>query len=184
MSDSVDPMLGGFEMKDRKNAYAAEAPEPASPWSTFIAGNVILADLSHSDNVEHQDYTTGSVQLGADYRVDKHFTVGALFAYGHTDATLDHNGSSATVDSYSPGVYASYVDGSWYGNGLFSYGYNSYTEDRTISIGALNGTNHGAPQGNQFTGNLTGGYEFHRGGWKFGPRRQPSIRQLGHQFLW
>jgi outer membrane autotransporter protein len=168
MSDSVDSMFGGVDMKDARKVDVMEAPE-TSPWSTFIAGNVVLADLSHGDDVEHQNYTTGSVQLGADYRLDPHFTVGALLAYGHTDATLDHNGSSATVDSYSPGIYASYVDGGWYGNALFAYGYNSYTEDRNVSLGAVNGTNHGAPQGNQFTGNLTGGYEFHRGGWKFGP---------------
>ncbi len=178
MSDTVDPIFGSIDMKDMKKVYVAEAPE-TSRWSTFVAGNVVLADLSHSDDVEHQDYTTGSVQLGADYRLDPHFTVGALLAFGHTDATLDHNGSSATVDSYSAGIYGSYVDGGWYGNGLFSYGYNSYTEDRNISIGALDGTNHGAPQGNQFTGNLTGGYEFHRGGWKFGPVASLQYVNLG-----
>jgi autotransporter-associated beta strand protein len=179
LSDAVDPIFGGVDMKDNKDMRIAEAPEPASPWSTFIAGDVVLADLSHTDDTEHQDYTTGSVMLGADYRIDKHFTVGALLAYGHTGATLDHNGSSATVDSYSPGIYASYVDGGWYGNGLFSYSYNSYTEDRNISTGALTGTNHGAPQGNQFTGNLTGGYEFHRGGWKFGPVASLQYVNLG-----
>ena len=169
MSDAVDPVLGGIDMKDMKSVRNEEAADTASRWSTFIAGNVVLADLSHTEDLAHQDYTTTSVKLGADYRIDKHFTVGALLAYGHTDATLDHNGSSATVDSYSPGVYASYVDGGWYGNGLFSYGYNSYTEARDISIGGVRGTNDGAPQGNQYTGNLTGGYEFQRGGLKFGP---------------
>ena len=179
MSDAVDPLFGGIDMKDAKMTHDLEPPESASPWSTFIAGNVVLADLSHTDDVEHQDYTTGSVKLGADYRMDKHLTVGALLAYGHTDATLDHNGSSATVDTYSPGIYASYVDGGWYGNGLFAYGYNSYTEDRNVAIGAVNGTNHGAPQGNQFTGNLTGGYEFQRGGWKFGPVASLQYVNLG-----
>ncbi|HEY0256016.1 MAG TPA: autotransporter domain-containing protein [Candidatus Methylacidiphilales bacterium] len=167
ISDVGEPILGGVELGDAKETRAT--PEPSSRWSTFIAGNVVLADLSHSEDLAHQDYTTGAVTLGADYRIDAHFTVGALVGYSHTDANLDHIGSTATVDSYSPGIYASYVDGGWYGNGLFSYDYNSYTEDRNIQIGALNGTNHGAPQGNQFNGNLTGGYEFQKGGWKFGP---------------
>ncbi len=179
ISDSVDSIFGGSDMKDMKATRSAEAQGPGSPWSTFIAGNVVLADLSHTDDIEHQDFTTGSVKLGADYRLDPHFTVGALLAFGHTDATLDHQGSKATVDSYSPAVYASYVDGGWYGNGLFSYGYNSYTEDRHISIGALDGTNHGAPQGNQYNGNLTGGYEFQRGGWKFGPVASLQYVNLG-----
>jgi outer membrane autotransporter protein len=83
------------------------------------------------------------------------------------------------VDTYSPGIYASYVNGGWYGNALFAYGYNSYTEDRTISIGTLSGANHGAPQGNQYTGNLTGGYEFKCGNFKFGPIAGAQYVNLG-----
>jgi outer membrane autotransporter protein len=167
LSDSASPVLAGVDMKEVKSAPTNEMS--ADQWSTFVAGDVILADLSHNEDLAHQDYTTGSVTLGADYRLDAHFTVGGLFAYGHTDADLDHIGSKTTDDSYSPGVYASYVDGGWYGNGLFSYGYNSYTSDRNINLGTLSGDNRGATQGNLYVGNLTGGYEFKQCGWKFGP---------------
>jgi outer membrane autotransporter protein len=156
-------------MVDTKE-MAPVASETPDRWSAFIAGEVTLADLDHDDqDLAHQDYTTGSVMLGLDYRIDDHFTVGGLLDYSHTDATLDHIGSSGTVDTYSPGVYASYVDGPWYGNALVTYGFNSYTEDRNIDIGALTGTNHGAPDGNQYTGSLTGGYEFQSGNFKYGP---------------
>ncbi len=164
LSDVADPILGGV---DTKKMISPE--RPSDPWSTWIAGNVILADLSHDQDLAHQDYTTGGVTLGADYQLDQHFLVGGLLAYGHTDATLDHIGSKTTDDSYSPGIYASYVDGGWYGNGMFSYGYNSYTSDRNIQIGTLSGDNHGATQGNLYVTNLTGGYEFKENAWKFGP---------------
>ena len=157
------------EMVDTKEMAPASS-EPADRWSAFIAGQVILADLDHDDqDLAHQDYTTGSVMLGLDYRIDDHFTVGGLLDYSHTDADLDHIGSTGTVDTYSPGIYASYVDGPWYGNALFTYGFNSYTEDRNIDIGTLTGTNHGAPDGNQYTASLTGGYEFQSGDFKYGP---------------
>jgi len=170
LSDVVDPVMAGIKMTDPKDLKSDIQSEPVDRGSTFIAGNVIMADLSHDQDLAHQSYTTGSVTLGADYRIDPNWTIGALLAYGHTDATLDHIGSKTTVDSYSPGIYASYVDKTgWYGNALVSYGYNSYTEDRNIQIGALNGTNHGAPQGNQYVGSLTGGYEFKEGNWKIGP---------------
>ena len=167
------------DAKDMKEMAPVSPSEPADRWSTFIVGDVILADLSHDQDMAHQDYTTGSVMLGADYRLDDHFTVGALLAYSHTDADLDHIGSSATVDTYSPGIYASYVDGGWYGNALFTYGYNSYTEDRNIDIGGLTGTNHGAPQGTQYTGSLTGGYEFRSGDFKYGPIAGVQYVNLG-----
>jgi outer membrane autotransporter protein len=164
LSDSVESVLGGTDMKS-----AQVNTMPTDRWSTFIAGDVILADLSHNSNLQDADYTTGDVTAGADYRLDDHFTVGALFAYSHTDASLDRRGSSATVDSYSPGIYASYVDKGWYGNGLATYGRNAYTSDRVIDIPGLQGDNHGGTSGNQGTLNLTGGYEFQKGAFKFGP---------------
>jgi len=157
------------EMQDPKEMQPVTASATPDPWSTFIVGDVTLADLSHDQDLAHEDYTTGSVMLGADYRLDDHWTVGGLFAYSHTDANLDDIGSTATVDTYSTGVYGSYVDGGWYGNALFTYGFNSYTEDRNISIGDFTGTNYGAPDGNQYTGSLVGGYEFRSGDFKYGP---------------
>ena len=171
-------MRNAADAKDMKEMQPA-AQIPADRWSTFIVGDVVLADLSHDQDMAHQDYTTGSVMLGTDYRLDDHFTVGAFLAYSHTDADLDHIGSSATVDSYSPGVYASYVDGGWYGNALFAYAFNSYTEDRNIQIGNLVGTNQSAPQGNQYTGSLTGGYEFKSGDFKYGPIASVQYVNLG-----
>jgi uncharacterized protein YhjY with autotransporter beta-barrel domain len=164
--DLVDPK-DMKEMQDPKSLQTVS--EPASRWSTFIAGNVILANLDNSLPYQNADYTTGAVTAGADYRLDDHFTVGALFSYAHTTADLDYHGSHATVDSYSPGIYASYVDGGWYANGLATYVRNSYTEDREIDIPGIGGDNHGGTSGNQGTGNLTGGYEFQSGSFKYGP---------------
>jgi uncharacterized protein YhjY with autotransporter beta-barrel domain len=155
------------EMRDPKSLQTFS--EPADRWSTFIAGNVILANLDNSLPYQNADYTTGAVTAGADYRLDDNFTVGALFSYAHTEANLDYHGSHATVDSYAPGIYASYVNGGWYANGLATYVRNTYTEDREIDIPGIGGDNHGATSGNQGTGNLTGGYEFQYGSFKFGP---------------
>jgi outer membrane autotransporter protein len=167
------------DAKDMKEMQPAYASEPPDRWSIFIVGDVILADLGHDQDLAHQDYTTGSIMIGTDYRIDDHFTIGGLLAYSHTDVDLDHVGSSATVDTYSPGLYASYVDGGWYGNALVTYGFNSYTEDRNILIGDVAGTNHGAPQGNQYTASLTGGYEFRSGNFKYGPIAGVQYVNLG-----
>jgi len=168
----VDPkdmkaMRDPKEMRDAKSLQAAS--EPANRWSTFIAGNVILANLDNALPYQNSDYTTGAVTAGADYRLDDNWTVGALFSYAHTEANLDYHGSSAKVDSYAPGIYASYVDGGWYANGLATYVRNSYSENREIDISGIGGGNHGGASGNQGTCNLTGGYEFQSGSFKYGP---------------
>ena len=165
LSDS-ETMFDGMDPKDMKSCRVNTMP--TDRWSSFIAGNVILADLS-SNTLPDANYTTGTVTAGLDYRLDDHFTIGALVAFAHTDVDLDNRGSSATVDSYTPGIYASYVDGGWYGNAMGSYVRNAYTDDRIVDIPGIAGDNHGGTSGNQGTFNTTGGYEFQKGGFKFGP---------------
>ena len=170
ISDSFSPLLGGIDMKDAKDMKMTAESDPR-PWNIFVSGNVVLAqDFANAQSsLSHHDNTTGAMELGVDYRLDPHFLVGAFFGYGHTDGTLDDLNSTASVDTYSPGVYASYANGGWYANGLASYGFSNYTEDRNLAIGAFNATAHGPPSGDQVLGNLDGGYDFHRGAWTFGP---------------
>jgi outer membrane autotransporter protein len=168
LSDVGGSLLGGVDMKDAKMMVS---PETANSWNVFVSGNVVLAqDFSDpSAGTAHADAATEGVQIGADYRIDSHFLVGAMFGYGHTDATLDTLNSTASVDTYSPGVYASYSGGGWYANALGSYGFADYDQDRKVAIGAFNGTAQSSPSGDQIVGDLDGGYDFHQGHWIFGP---------------
>jgi outer membrane autotransporter protein len=161
--------LSGVDM--RNCCCGAATCETANPWDVFISGNVVLAqDYSNATvGTTYADATTGAVQVGADYKITRHFLVGATFAYGHTYATLDNNGSNATVDTYSPGVYASYSDGGWYANALGSYGFADYNQQRKVAIGAFSGTATSNPGGDQIVGDLDGGYDFHCGHWTLGP---------------
>jgi autotransporter-associated beta strand protein len=169
LSDTPEMDLGGVDMKDTKTMV--ETSEPNHPWNVFISGNVILAqDFSDAAaGTSHADSTTGAVSAGADYKITPHFLVGAEFAYGHTSATLDNIGSNASVDTYSPGVYASYANQGWYANALGSYGFANYNQTRNVAVGAFNGTASSHPGGDQIVGDLDGGYDFHRGPWTFGP---------------
>ncbi len=114
VSDIGGPLLGGVEMKDSKEMKSTCYSANTNPWNFFVQGNVILAQGFSQADVPHFDDNTESVTIGADYRVTQNFLIGLSAGYGHTDATLDNDGSSATVDSYSPGIYASYADHGWY----------------------------------------------------------------------
>ena len=167
LSDS-DSVLGGVEMKDSKDMkQMASGPAYNNPWNFFVRGNVILAQGFSQTDVGHFDDNTESVVLGTDYRICPNFLVGLTAGYAHTDVTLDNNGSSATVDSYSPGIYAAWADKGWYANLTGSYTHNAYTESRVI--GYLGQTANGAPGGNEGVANIDGGYDFHKGAFTFGP---------------
>jgi outer membrane autotransporter protein len=167
ISDSQGALLGGVEMKDPKDMKSMAAPAYNDPWNFYIAGNVVLAQGFSQNDVAHFDSNTESITLGTDYRLTPNFLVGLAAGYGHTDATLDNNGSSATVDSYSPGFYASYANHGWYANLSGDYIHNAYTQSR--AIGFLGQTANSAPEGNEGVANLDGGYDFHQGAWTFGP---------------
>jgi fibronectin-binding autotransporter adhesin len=165
VSDVVEPLLGGIDMKDDK-AIRGE-PGSSNPWNVFVQGNVVLAQASSNSDSGHFDNNTESGLVGADYRITPHFLVGLTAGYAHTDATLDAAGSSATVDSYSPGIYASYAEKGWYANFIGDYVYNSYTQARNIPF--LGDTASSSAGGNEGVVNLDGGYDFHRGALTFGP---------------
>jgi uncharacterized protein with beta-barrel porin domain len=137
--------------------------------NVFVQGDAVLAQHYSDQDLEHRTSTTSSVEMGADYQVTPNFLVGAMFDFSHTDAALDAGGSSATIDTYLPGIYASYAKGGWYGNAFANYGHNAYTEQRNIAIGTFNETANGAPQGDQATGEIDAGYDFHVKHWTFGP---------------
>lgn len=167
VSDSPNLLLGGVDMKDTKNVKSMEASAETNPWNVFVRGNVILAQGFSQLDVGHFDSNTESVVLGADYRITPHFLMGLTAGYGHTDVTLDTANSSATVDSYSPGLYASYADDGWYTNFVGDYIHNAYTQSRVIPF--LGQTANSAPEGNEGVADLDGGYEFHKGAFTFGP---------------
>jgi uncharacterized protein YhjY with autotransporter beta-barrel domain len=167
LSDSTSSAMAGTDMKESKDMKAAETPSYTDPWHFFVRGNVVLAQGFSNQDVPHFDDNTSSVVLGTDYRLTPNFLIGLTASFAHTDATLDDNGSSATVDSYSPGLYASYADGGWYANLIGDYLHNAYTQSRVI--GFLGQTATSAPEGNEGVVDADGGYDFHVGALSVGP---------------
>jgi uncharacterized protein with beta-barrel porin domain len=170
VSDVVRPMLGGIDVRgteETKKESSAGVAQYNNPWNFYVRGNGTLAQGSSQADVPRFHDTTESVELGVDYRFTPNFLVGLTGGYGHTDATLDNFGSTTTVDSYSPGFYASYANDGWYGNLQGNYVHNAYTQNRSIDF--LSQTATSSPQGNEGVADLDGGYEFHQGNFIFGP---------------
>lgn len=168
VSDVTQPVVGVIDPKDAKDMKTEVAPSsPMNMLHFFVRGNVILGQGLSQQDAPHFDENTEEVHLGADYRITPNILVGLKASYGHTDVTLDTNGSSATVDSYSPGIYASFADKGWYANLTGDYLHNAYTQQRNISF--LGQSANSAPQGNEGMANLDGGYDFHYGALTYGP---------------
>lgn len=163
ITDSPDPRLSTTP----PNRYKTPA------FSEFISGDIVLADLNQNQSTTNApfskaSYTAGNVTAGVSFRMASNLAMGVLFDYGHTDAKTDNHGSKTKVDTYSPGLYATYFDHGFYANGLFSFGYNDYSNSR--DIGLTNSTAHSSPSGQQYVANLDFGYDFRPDpSWVVGP---------------
>lgn len=160
------------------NPYMANQ-NPSGPetprMSEFIGGDVILADLNQNAGSANApsskaSYTAGDATAGVSFRVTNHFAAGVLFDYNHTDADIDNNGSKTTVDTYSPGVFATYFDHGFYANGLASFGWNNYKNTLNNNFPGASSTSTSKPSGQQYVGDLDLGYDFHPAkNWTVGP---------------
>jgi uncharacterized protein YhjY with autotransporter beta-barrel domain len=183
-SSDSSPAASGGATWDSSNQVISDSPNPylahSNPsgsetpgFSEFISGDAVLADLNKNQSTANSpsskaSYTGGDATAGVSFRMSSHLAAGVLFDYNHTNAKTDSSGSRTTVDSYSPGLFATYFDHGFYVNGLASFGYNNYSNTR--NIGFLGQTATSSPSGQQYVGDLDLGYDFHPAkDWVVGP---------------
>jgi outer membrane autotransporter protein len=146
-----------------------KAAQAAQPWNVFTRGTVVLSQDFSSGGQPHSEATQGTIQAGADYQVSPNMLIGAFFGYSRSSSSLDEEGSSATANSYVPGVYASYARDGWYGNALVAGGVNQFDVSRNIQFPGFSANAQSKPNGEEEFAYLSGGRDFHSGNWTFGP---------------
>jgi outer membrane autotransporter protein len=139
-------------------------PSPENKWGVWISGSGEFVNVSSDGNGKGYDFDTGGVSLGLDYRLTKNLAVGIAARYAHTWTNLVGNGN-IDVDSGGGGLYATFFQDGFYLNGYAGGTHNSYDTQRD----ALGGGASGSTSGGEFDGYAGGGYEFHSGGFSFGP---------------
>jgi uncharacterized protein with beta-barrel porin domain len=179
ISDSVDPRM----------APTVAPPPPTSifdgkgsGYNEFVSGDVILGDLNQNqtnNNEQKANFTAGNATAGISFRMTSNLAAGVLFDYNHTEAKTDTEGSRIKVDSYSPGLFATYFKKGFYLDGLFTFGYNNYSDNRNIVFGGADSSATSSPNGQQYAANLNAGYDFHPDPhWVIGP-----VAGLGYTHL-
>lgn len=176
ISDSPNPIMVPHQTSARSNYVAP--PQNTSyfqgPYfSEFIGGDFILADLNQNSSATNAaptkaSYTAANATAGVSFRMTNNLAAGVLMDYSHTDAKTDSYGSKTKVDTYSPGVFATFFEKGFYVDGMFSYGFNNY--DNTRQIPFLGTAAQSSPDGQQYVANLNVGYDFHPDPhWTIGP---------------
>jgi outer membrane autotransporter protein len=154
-SESVDTTgLGG--------GTDADTSSPDKRWGFFASGNgIFFRGNGHNTDFQGGSSDTAGTVAGLDAKIGDHAVMGVLFAYDNANVTLGGDGSDATVQSYTGGLYGAWHQDSFYVNGLADYTRNDYSSDRNIVSPGFLTTAAGNTSGNQYTGDLDGGYDWH-----------------------
>jgi len=109
-------------------------------------------------------YTSNSGLVGGNFAVGQNITLGALFEYTESDASLGSRGSSTTVKGKLPGVRAAWDQGPWFADAVVAYGFDDYKSTRVINFPGTSEIAHSKTTGNKWLADVSGGRRF-----EFGP---------------
>ncbi|MFC4763413.1 autotransporter outer membrane beta-barrel domain-containing protein [Dyella koreensis] len=164
-----------------------EAPLAASAAQTRAIRNEMLADSVGSDtrffaNVDYarQDFKQQSTSpkttsdnvnltLGADVRINDHFSAGVALGIGQHNADFTGGGGYKLQDISGLG-YLTYHNGGGYIGGYADFGQSNFSDiERRITLGAAQRGESGKADGSRLGGGLTGGWWFDFSGLRTGP---------------
>ena len=165
------PTEGGTVGLQKSSGFTKDGKNPVEPvlqptrrpiFDLWASGYGDFVHVDSDYNARGYRFTTSGFDLGFDYRFLDHFAVGVMGNYTYT--WTDLRPGTITVNSGRGGVYAGYFTGDYYLNAGI---YGGYTYD--TSRHGLGGIATGNADGQEWSGFISTGYDFHHGDLTVGP---------------
>jgi outer membrane autotransporter protein len=157
-------------------------------WGFFASGTIGRGDRDDDDTAPGYEFDTYGLTAGVDYRWSDSFILGAALGYSNNDTDVNRDQGRLETEGYSGSLYATWFgDTAWYADAVLTYGSNSYDLSRRIryQILGLDGVTRlidqvatASPDGSQTQFALSGGRDFNRGAWSFGPFARVTMTQI------
>jgi uncharacterized protein YhjY with autotransporter beta-barrel domain len=137
----------------------------------FVNGALRWGDKDRTDREVGFEFESEGVTVGADYRFTDAFVAGLALGYATGDADFDNNGGGQDSDGYSGSFYGTWYGDRGYFDAIATYGTVGYDSVRNINIASLAITDRaiGDTDAEQLALGLGTGYDFGKGGLRFGP---------------
>ncbi|NIQ00874.1 MAG: autotransporter domain-containing protein [Nitrospinaceae bacterium] len=158
---SLGQMINATNTRKLRNPMAAEP----GAWVPYIRAFGIFSNLDATSQNIGFDANTGGVLVGADHWLSDQLVVGGGLGYSTTSVDFTRAGNEGDVSSIKLAAYGSYTRDNWYADGILSYSYNSYDNQRII----LSNPAQSDHTGHEFSLYAGGGYMFEKGNWVYGP---------------
>ena len=162
VSTRLAELRSGLDVADRTGVSAGNHAKGIGVW---IQGFSNFADQARRRQIEGFRASTWGAALGGDKTIGEKVTVGGAFSYARTNVNSKgtSNGNGSDLASYQGTLYASYDRESYYVEGMVNVGFNDADGVRKIVIDTLRRTAKSDYWSQQYTGKVSGGYDFKRG---------------------
>jgi len=121
------------------------------------------------DAISGYNANVDGISLGWDRLFAENFFAGFSFGYAHNSISSSDSTAKTGIDSTQGSIYGSLITEAYYLNAIASFAYNRYDSSRYMSFGGIDRTAKSSYDGNQYSGYLEGGFNFHQKGIKMTP---------------
>src|SRR5690606_26460067 len=139
----------------------------------FINGNVQTGDKDETANEAGFDFDGWGITAGVDYRFTDRLVAGVALGYNESETKFKADGGGVDGDGTSLSAYGTYFNDNLYFDFIGSRGSVDYDSARRIFYSDVTGTQDltasGRTDGDMTSLGASFGYDFHNGGWTFGP---------------
>ncbi|WP_432798684.1 autotransporter-associated beta strand repeat-containing protein [Poriferisphaera sp. WC338] len=177
INDSADPefammlAMQAQETLEQQQETARFTGAEKDIWGAWVNGFGTFGDYDSTSSQAGYNFNTGGVTFGFDYRVLDTLAAGAFVGYSNTGVTVDNGQGTNSFNSINTGMYMTWFnEQGFYASGLFGGGVNFYENNRRIRFGTVDRVAESDPTGFYLQTLATGGYEFKKGNWGFGPQ--------------
>ncbi|MFC3551317.1 autotransporter domain-containing protein, partial [Lysobacter cavernae] len=152
----------------KADSASGSTSEGASDYTIWTAGAVRSGNYDGRGGGGGLDFETDGISVGADFRVNPAFALGAGLGYGRDDSDIGSHGSRVEGDAYTAALYGSYHPGETYFlDALGGYQKLSYDLRRHLTVNG--GSVAGSRDGSQWFVSLSTGADIQRGAWQYTP---------------
>ena len=121
-------LTGGSISTGSEGMSSGDSNPDAAVW---VQGMFNKSKLDDTSKAKGFDADSNGVALGIEKFINKDVKVGAGYAYTNTD--IDGFMRDTDVDTHTAILYGEYKPSNWYVNGIATYGWSDYSEDKNVA---------------------------------------------------
>ena len=121
-------LTGGSISTGSQGMSSGDSNPDAAVW---VQGMYNHSELDDTSKAKGFDADSAGVAMGIEKNIGRAGKVGAGYAYTNTD--IDGFMRSTDVDTHTAILYGEYKPSNWYINGIATYGWSDYSEDKSVA---------------------------------------------------